>query len=140
MPIQVIAELVPKTPNYALIDDTNLRGGYQSVATQADMEAIATDKRKVGMQVFVQSDFLTYTLQPDLLTWTVPQAPSATGYVHNQIISSNNWIISHGLDKYPSVTVVDTLGRIIQGDVQYVDLNHVVVSFTGQFSGQAFLN
>jgi hypothetical protein len=62
-------------------------------------------------------------------------------YVHNQETPSDTWTIAHGLDKYPSVTVVDSSGRKVEGGVDYSGgLNVVTVDFNGAFSGKAYLN
>lgn len=63
-----------------------------------------------------------------------------SGYVHIQTASSSVWEISHGLGKYPSVTIVDSANSVVIGDIQYIDENTLIVSFTGGFSGQAYLN
>jgi hypothetical protein len=143
MPIEVISEIVPKNEaTFPVVDDNNIRGGYQTVATVTDMEDIPADKRKEGMQVFVQASSVAYTLESDLVTWNpteVPSAPTPT-FVYNQIISAAIWNINHALNKYPSVTIIDTADRTIEGDVTYVDSNNLTVSFTGPFSGKAFLN
>lgn len=62
------------------------------------------------------------------------------GYVHYQTTVSSTWAITHNLGKYPSVTVVDSDGNVIIGDVKYVSENEVKVSFTSAFSGAAYLN
>jgi len=61
-------------------------------------------------------------------------------YTHNQVVASNIWTIIHSLAKYPSVSVVDSAGTYIVGDIEYTDINTVTVTFTGSFSGKAFLN
>ncbi len=61
-------------------------------------------------------------------------------YVHYQRTSSNSWGIVHNLNKYPSVTVVDSAGSIVIGDILYNDLNTITINFTGAFSGKAYLN
>lgn len=61
-------------------------------------------------------------------------------YVHTQTIATNTWIVSHPLNKYASITVVDSNGYIIGGDVHYDSLSQITVSFTSIFSGKAFLN
>lgn len=61
-------------------------------------------------------------------------------YIHNQSTASAEWTISHNLNKYPSVTVVDSAGSVVVGDVDYLDSNNVQVSFSGEFSGKAYLN
>lgn len=62
------------------------------------------------------------------------------GYIHDQIASSKNWTINHGLNKYPSVAVADSAGSIVIGDVKYIDDNTVTVRFNSEFSGKAYLN
>jgi len=61
-------------------------------------------------------------------------------HIHNQGIASATWVITHNLKKYPSVTVVDSLGNVVIGDVQYTNINTVTLTFNGGFSGQAYLN
>ena len=57
-----------------------------------------------------------------------------------QSVASNRWEIKHGLNKYPSVTIVDTGDNVVIGQIDYVDLNNVVCTFTSAFSGKAYLN
>lgn len=61
-------------------------------------------------------------------------------YIHKQVIASNTWEITHNLYKYPSVSVVDTGGNVVIGDVEYTSLNTLVIKFTAPFSGTAYLN
>jgi len=61
-------------------------------------------------------------------------------YLHLQNIASNEWIINHNLDKYPSVTVIDSAGSEVIGEVEYMDLNNLKIKFAGSFSGKATLN
>lgn len=61
-------------------------------------------------------------------------------FVYNQSIPSATWIITHNLDKYPSIEVVDSAGSLVEGEVTYNNNNQVTVSFIGAFSGVAYLN
>lgn len=61
-------------------------------------------------------------------------------YVYYQNVQSDTWEIQHNLDKYPSITVVDSANNIVVGDIHYVDANNVAVIFTAPFSGKAFCN
>ena len=61
-------------------------------------------------------------------------------FVYEQIASLDTWIIVHNLGKYPSVTVVDTGGNIVIGNVNYVSPNEIIISFSSDFSGKAYLN
>ena len=61
-------------------------------------------------------------------------------YVHTQIAASNNWTITHNLNKYPAITIVDSGGTVVIGEVEYINLNLVYVKFNGVFSGKAYCN
>lgn len=61
-------------------------------------------------------------------------------YEHNQISPSLTWIINHNLGKYPSVTITDSAGTQVIGDVKHESINKVTISFSAQFAGKAFLN
>jgi len=61
-------------------------------------------------------------------------------YVHNQGTPSATWVINHALNKYPSVTIVDSAKTHVEGDVTYDNVNQLTVTFVSAFSGQAFIN
>lgn len=61
-------------------------------------------------------------------------------FVFVQTTPSATWVISHNLNKYCSVTVVDSADNIVFGDVLYNSLNQVTLTFAGAFSGKAFFN
>ena len=62
-------------------------------------------------------------------------------YVHSQDMPASVWYInSHGLDKFPSVTVVDTAESVVVGEVEYIDLDSIIITFNAAFSGSAYLN
>lgn len=76
---------------------------------------------------------------------TGPQGPpgppgSNFTYVHNQASPASVWSIMHNLGGYPNVTVEDSGGNEVSGDITYVDANNIVLSFNASFSGQAFLS
>jgi hypothetical protein len=61
-------------------------------------------------------------------------------YVHNQNVAQTVWEIIHNLGKYPSVVVVDSGNNVVIGDISYIDLNSISLSFSTAFSGKAFFN
>lgn len=61
-------------------------------------------------------------------------------YRHDQINASNNWQIKHNLRKIPSVTIIDSGGNEVIGDVKHLSENELVINFTYEFSGSAILN
>ena len=61
-------------------------------------------------------------------------------FIYTQSSASSVWNITHNLNKYPSVSVVDTANTVVYGDVNYVNANELTITFTNTFSGKAFLN
>jgi hypothetical protein len=67
------------------------------------------------------------------------EAQDAT-YVHVQAQASSSWVIVHGLSTFPSVTVVDSAGTVVVGNVRYDSEDQVTVLFSAAFGGKAYLN
>jgi hypothetical protein len=65
---------------------------------------------------------------------------SLASKVHDNIPAEAVWTVDHYLNKYPSVTVVDSGNNVVVGDVQYDDLDNLTITFTAAFSGKAYLN
>ena len=61
-------------------------------------------------------------------------------FVYVQATSSDIWEITHNLNKYPAVTVVDSGGSVVVGEIVYIDKNNVRITFTSAFSGKAYFN
>ena len=77
------------------------------------------------------------TDQADLVQYIA----DATGtYTYEQAVADSTWTITHNLNKHPSVTVVDSGGTVVSGNVTYVDDNTVVLTFNAAFKGTAYLN
>ena len=67
-------------------------------------------------------------------------AQATATYIHDQATAASVWTIAHNLGKYPSVSVVDSGGNIVCGNVEYVDDDTCVVNFNAAFKGTAYLN
>lgn len=61
-------------------------------------------------------------------------------FIYTQSTSSDVWIIQHNLNKYPSVTVVDSGNSVVTGEIIYIDKNNIQITFTSTFSGKAYCN
>lgn len=66
--------------------------------------------------------------------------PATISYTHTQGVAAATWTIDHPLTFRPSVTVVDSTGRQVEGDVVYTDADTVTVTFSGAFAGAAYLS
>jgi hypothetical protein len=56
------------------------------------------------------------------------------------VVPGITWNVQHDLDKFPSITVVDTAETVVVGDYTYIDKNNVTLNFSAQFAGKAYLN
>lgn len=66
--------------------------------------------------------------------------PVGGTFIFNQSIASTTWTITHSLGFYPNVTVSDSAGTIIEGQVDYPNVNTVVLTFSSAFAGKAYLS
>jgi hypothetical protein len=57
----------------------------------------------------------------------------------SQPVAATTWNITHDLDGFPSVSVVDSAGSIVVGDVEYNSTSSITVSFESAFAGTAYL-
>ncbi len=88
---------------------------------------------QVGADSCVKSNFCTGIISGD-------GGDGDKTFVFTQAVPSDKWIVNHGLNKYPSVTIVDTAGTVVIGNVDYVDINNVIISFSSAFAGKAYFN
>lgn len=61
-------------------------------------------------------------------------------YIHTQSSASSTWTVTHNLNKFPSVTVVDSANNVVMGAVEMINLNSITITFTASFSGKAYIN
>ena len=66
-------------------------------------------------------------------------------FTHNQTSTSATWVITHNLNRFPSVTVVDSADTIVQGCVLYNSNKRLTITFFEggdalAFQGKAYLN
>jgi hypothetical protein len=81
-------------------------------------------------------------------TGTIQDFLSSLGdktFVYKQQSAASVWTITHNLDKYPSVTVVDTGFTVVYGEIEYLSKNQLQITFKEggvllSFSGEAYLN
>jgi hypothetical protein len=61
-------------------------------------------------------------------------------YVHTQGVANNTWVITHNLHFYPNITVQDSAGNIVEGEITYTNSDSLTVIFATAFSGEAYLS
>ncbi len=145
-------------------DDT-IDGGFRTYTTDfcnafelvahscqiSDEEALGTEIESVVAEAVKGAVFIPSVSEQGVLTWEndggfenpEPFNLNNTGdknYVHEQRVPSDTWVIYHYLDKKPSVTVIDSAGTEVEGEVEHVDNRSIIIRFSGEFTGIATLN
>jgi len=114
---------------------------YGTVADLIARDSIPVSSRYDGFSTYVTSLQMTFVLKGGILNadWALP-ALSDKNYVHTQGVASATWNVTHGLGKFPSITVVDTGGSVVEGDIFHTDNNNAILTFSAPFTGEAFCN
>jgi hypothetical protein len=71
-----------------------------------------------------------------------PEGPAGgedLNYIHN-FTFEDTVDVQHNLGKYPAVTVFDSAGEEVEGEVDHIDINRLIISFTNPFTGMVILN
>ncbi len=131
-----------------IVYDTTLKMVYSWDGNQWDqvslsdtqLAQIAEAFNKTVVDITVTSDNENRTI---ILTYRDTLSIQETykfSHIHTQTVSSSTWTITHNLNKYPSVSVVDSSNEEVIGEVQHINSNSLTVKFSAPFSGKAFLN
>ena len=137
--LNYLETLVGKPIMLAQLDDLNNFGVYKLYSLTQDV----TEKE------FYNANFTLIESNGSLLsekTYGIVAYPAAAvdqgdlHFTYSQVTASGSWDITHNLDKNPSVSIVDSGGNTVVGDVVYINKNQLTINFTAQFSGKAYLN
>jgi|SRR5215471_644241 len=67
--------------------------------------------------------------------------PGAGGsFVYNQATPATTWTINHFMGFKPNVTVEDSGGATVEGEISWPDDNTVILTFSAAFAGVAYLS
>ena len=69
-----------------------------------------------------------------------PPPPADANLVFIQSIASSTWSVTHNLSKFPSVTIVDSAGDEVEGDIYYINNQSLNIVFSASFAGKVYLN
>jgi len=124
MPIPVISEFLPKNgTDFTILDDRFVRGGFHCVSNLSERNAISTDRRKLGMKVYVTSTDIVYELHTDLNTWITDRSLTKTlqdAYNNGHqitIVDGVPFVISNGTSQILTISADNTVefGQTLRG-------------------------
>lgn len=58
-------------------------------------------------------------------------------HTHVQSSASDTWVVNHNLNAVPAVTIIDSAGTEVEGEVTHTTPNQSVLRFNAPFSGTA---
>jgi hypothetical protein len=67
-----------------------------------------------------------------------PPVEGGAGYVHIQGTVSSTWVVVHNLGFQPNVTVEDSSGSTVEGEVVHDTADRLTLTFSAAFSGTAY--
>jgi len=94
-------------------------------------------EKSIDVSVSKSTDVMPITIG---MTIPVPRGDGFATFIYDQMSPSDEWVIDHDLNCFPSVTVVDSANNVVIGNVLYVTDKQLIVTFVGAFSGKAFIN
>ena len=112
----------------------------QMSVSQDQISQIADAFNKTVVDISITSDTQNRTITLTYRDTLSIQETYKFSHIHNQTVSSSTWSITHNLNKYPSVSIVDSSNEEVIGEVEHVNSNSLIVKFSAPFSGKAFLN
>lgn len=141
----IAASIVPFTTEDTFPTHLSIygKGGWREVENISERDSISNDRRNIGMVVYVKENDTIYILKNGITNdnWVIFTASANNStFIFTQGLPKYRWDIQHNLKKYPSVTIVDSAGTEVIGDVQYINENKITILFSSSFSGKAYLN
>ena len=108
---------------------------YIETGTAEIDEAVQQGLEQIGIQVDCAENYADSAQQSAEMAYQY-----RTTYIYEQGIAADTWTINHNLNKYPSVTVVDSAENEIIASVKYQDANTCIIEMSLPFKGKAYLN
>jgi hypothetical protein len=138
---QVVERLAAKLNIY---DYGSLSPIYVDVASQVNqgldiIYVLRTTALDLGPGLLGSNNFTQSQIDIDLDFAYIKQQ-TRDYYVHDQQVASTNWVVTHNLNKFASINIVDTANEEVVGDVTYNSLNQITINFTAPISGKAYIN
>jgi hypothetical protein len=63
----------------------------------------------------------------------------ATRFIFTQLTPSLIWEVNHNMNKYPTYIAIESGGEQVVGDLEYKDLNTLILTFSAAISGKMYL-
>lgn len=134
-----------------MADQGNLNVSEQHIKVVENASSVEVSPEEQQIQIIKQGDDaldlvaipaaeIDLELRTAKTLLTVADSRPDAYFAYEQATPSDLWIINHPLRKYPSVSVTDSAGSLVEGSVYYASKSHIQISFAAPFGGTAYLN
>ena len=106
---------------------------YKSIKAYLGLKLLGLKKKDIATGDTVQAQTLVVDTEGQVFKQN-------SHFIHVQSTPSTTWNVTHNLQKYPSVVVVDSAGTVVIGSVTYNTTSSVTLQFENAFSGKAYFN
>lgn len=100
---------------------------------------LKTTNLNLGPGIIGSTNFIQDTINVSL-DYEYVQEQVRENYVHDQQVASASWVVTHALNKFPSVSIVNTANQAVVGDITYNSTSQLTITFTSPISGKAYIN
>ena len=107
--------------------------------TLSDLSSNLLEEQDPVQSITVESDQVTIVTNTDMVE-NITITSKANQYNHVQTTPSSTWTINHNLGFYPSVELLDSQNREMDGNIIHISVNSLTVSLNVPTSGRARLN
>jgi hypothetical protein len=101
--------------------------------TEPDFFAVTVSNQSANGVLKVSSHYI-------FSEFTEPNSGGDLNFTYTQASTALVWNITHNLGKNPSVSVADSAGTWVVGQVDYINSNELTITFNAAFQGVAYLN
>jgi hypothetical protein len=88
----------------------------------------------------LEDKFYAVAVYPGFVNPDIEPNVGDKNFVYTQSVPSPLWTITHNLEKFPSVSVVNINNVTMYGNVIYLNENELQIEFSAGFSGKAYMN
>jgi hypothetical protein len=136
----ILDEYVGERVKWCSVDDPNIYGIYECTAF---VQVGSTDFYDMALTHISSNGVLTAgdnsSTTPDVYILELFGTDKNFTYTHTGS-AATTWSIAHNLNKFPSVVIKVTSGKIVQADITHTNKNNLTITFSGQNSGSAYMN
>lgn len=135
--VDILNTFLGDTIMIANTSNPNLFGVYKLTAIEEDLSNLGFYNLSLE---FIEGNGNLEDINIYAITSIADSESKDKNYIHVQNTASDTWNVVHELNKYPSVSIIDSGNNVVVGDIEYTSLDTITLRFNASFSGKAYFN